>query len=139
MRITRRDGLRGALALGAVALVPLPLSATPLHPEVSRFTGGGVPGEGGVVLSLPETSEDAANVALSIVAQGAEEILLVAPGNPDPRIARLRFGPLAGHSGLVTRIRLARSQIVIAVARMPDGSFRQAAATVEVMEGACHA
>ncbi|MCC6006938.1 MAG: thiosulfate oxidation carrier protein SoxY [Rhodobacteraceae bacterium] len=138
MRLTRRDSMRGALALGAASLVPLPGWASPLHPDVAGFTGGEIPREGGMEMVLPATSEDPQNIAVSLVAEGAEALLLVAPGNPGPRVLTVRFGPGAVPR-LTTRIRLAGPQTVIAVARLREGGFVQVAASIDVDEGACAA
>ena len=138
MSLTRRDSMRGALALGAASLVPLPGWASPLHPDVSAFTGGSIPRAGGLEMVLPATSEDPRNVALTLIAEGAEALLVVAPGNPGPRVLTVRFGP-GTVPQLTTRIRLAGPQTVIAVARLRDGGFVQAAASIDVDEGACAA
>lgn len=138
MPLTRRESLQAAMALGVASLVPLPGWAAPLHPEVAAFTGGAVPEEGGIVLDLPETSEDPANVALSVAAEGAREILIIAPANPAPEVLRVVFGAGAVPQ-LGTRIRLAGPQTVLAVARLSDGRFVQAAASIHVDEGLCAA
>jgi sulfur-oxidizing protein SoxY len=52
-------------------------------------------------------------------------------------VATFRFGPLAGSSHASTRIRLAESQNVVAVAKMQDGSFKMAKREVKVTIGGC--
>ena len=63
--------------------------------------------------------------------------MLLAAGNPTPAVATFNFGPLAGSRSGSTRIRLAKTQDVIAVAKMEDGSFKMAKATVKVTIGGC--
>jgi len=52
-------------------------------------------------------------------------------------VATFNFGPLAAAQDASTRIRLAKTQDVVAVAKMADGSFVQAQATVKVTIGGC--
>ncbi|MGA1613997.1 MAG: thiosulfate oxidation carrier protein SoxY, partial [Lutimaribacter sp.] len=47
------------------------------------------------------------------------------------------FGELAGSASASTRIRLAGTQDVVAIAKMADGSFAQARSTVKVTIGGC--
>jgi sulfur-oxidizing protein SoxY len=63
--------------------------------------------------------------------------MLLAAGNPTPPVATFNFGAGAGSQVASTRIRLARTQDVIAVAKMADGSFVQASANVKVTIGGC--
>jgi sulfur-oxidizing protein SoxY len=64
------------------------------------------------------------------------EILVVAPANPNARVARFRFSPQSLPEA-ATRIRLAESQNVIAVAKMSDGQFFSAARPIKVTIGGC--
>jgi sulfur-oxidizing protein SoxY len=63
--------------------------------------------------------------------------MLLAAGNPVPAVATFNFGPLSAARSGSTRIRLAKSQDVIAVAKMEDGTFQTAQATVKVTIGGC--
>ena len=63
--------------------------------------------------------------------------MLLAAGNPTPGVATFNFGPAAGAQMAATRIRLAGTQDVIALAKMADGSIKQAQATVKVTIGGC--
>jgi len=47
------------------------------------------------------------------------------------------FGPLSADQAAGTRFRLARTQDVIAIAKMPDGSFVQTSKEVKVTIGGC--
>jgi sulfur-oxidizing protein SoxY len=59
------------------------------------------------------------------------------PGNPEPVAVTYHLGVRAGKAEISTRIRLARSQMVLALAEMNDGSVRLAAASIVVTLGAC--
>ena len=138
MPMTRRDAM--ALATGSVAaygLGAMPARASAADDAVAAFTGGAKPAGGGVVLDVPEIAENGNAVPISVSADGAVAILVVSTKNPLPRVATFRFGPLAASSSGSTRIRLARSQDVIAVAKMEDGTFRRTSASVKVTVGGC--
>lgn len=136
MEFSRRDTL--ALGLGAVALtlVPFPVLAS-VEDEIADFTGGAAVAEGGVMLTAPEIAENGNTVPIEVSAPGAVAIRLIATGNPSPKVATVNFGPLAGSSSAALRIRLAKTQEVVAIAKMADGSFMRAGATVKVTIGGC--
>jgi sulfur-oxidizing protein SoxY len=57
--------------------------------------------------------------------------------NPQPNVITAQFGPRSGRATLSTRIRLANSQRITAVAEMSDGSFWSGSADVIVTLAAC--
>jgi sulfur-oxidizing protein SoxY len=137
MTHTRRQALvLGAGGIAVLALAPAAMAAAS-DDAIAAFTGGAAPGEGGIEISAPEIAENGNVVPVEVSAPGAEEILVLAPGNPAPAVCSVKFGPMAGSQRVSTRIRLAKTQDVTAVARMADGSFVQAARTVKVTVGGC--
>ena len=144
MELTRRDALilsAGAMAGLAFAGPGLAQTATPagktVEEWIAEFTGGAEATEGGLDLNAPEIAENGNTVPIEVSAEGASEILILATGNPTPGVAIVKFGPAAGSRQLSTRIRLASTQDVVAVAKMEDGSFRQAKSNVKVTIGGC--
>ena len=136
MKLTRRDAL--ALGLGATAASFLPFRAIASADEaIAEFTGGAVPGSDGLTLTAPEIAENGNTVPISVDAPGAESIAIFATGNPTPKVVTFNFGPLAGSQSATTRMRLAGTQDVVAVAKMADGSFDQTSALVKVTIGGC--
>ncbi len=138
MPMTRRDVV--VLATGTVAaygLHAVPATASAVDEAIAAFTGGAEPVEGGVILNVPEIAENGNSVPISLSAEGAVAILVVSTENPLPGVATFRFGPLSASPSGSTRIRLARSQDVIAVAKMEDGTFRRTSASVRVTVGGC--
>jgi sulfur-oxidizing protein SoxY len=139
MKLTRRS----ALALGAagVALTGLPrmswAAADEVQAAIDAFTGGAAVAEGGIDLMTPEIAENGNTVPVEIVAGGATDILLLATENPRPGVATFHFGPFSAESRASTRIRLAKTQDVVAVAKMADGSFAQTTRNVKVTIGGC--
>ncbi len=138
MELTRRDLLvLGSGALAAAGTGSLPAFATPTEDAIAALTGNAVPGEGVITLDAPEIAENGNTVPISVSAPGASLVALFADGNPVPDVAVIRFGPLNPTRTASTRIRLARTQNVIAVARMEDGSFQMARSAVKVTIGGC--
>ncbi|GAA3871882.1 thiosulfate oxidation carrier protein SoxY [Celeribacter arenosi] len=136
MKLTRRDAL--ALGLGATAAAMLPFRASAAADDaIAAFTGGEMAGEGGITLTAPEIAENGNTVPITVDAPGAVSIAIFAAGNPTPGVATFNFGPLAGSQTASTRIRLAGTQDVVAVAKMADGSFVQTSSTVKVTIGGC--
>jgi len=137
MGYSRREAL--ALGGGAVAMAafPLPAFADLTSDAIAVFTGGAEVGSGGIELTAPEIAENGNTVPIEVSAPGAASIMVLAAGNPNPAVATFNFGPLAAAQDASTRIRLAKTQDVVAVAKMADGSFVQAQATVKVTIGGC--
>ena len=57
--------------------------------------------------------------------------------NPQPNVANFHLGPRAGRASVSTRMRLADSQKVIAIAQLSDGSFWSESVDVIVTLAAC--
>ncbi len=138
MSLTRRDVLVwGAGSAAALSLSGLPAFATATDDAVMAFTGGADTMDGGITLTAPEIAENGNTVPIEVDAPGAVSIAVYATGNPLPGVATFNFGALAGSRSGSTRIRLAKTQEVVAVAKMEDGTFRKASATVKVTIGGC--
>ncbi|MBV7379155.1 thiosulfate oxidation carrier protein SoxY [Maritimibacter dapengensis] len=136
MKLNRRDAL--AMGLGATAVAMLPMRAFAAADEaIATFTGGAEAGSGDLTLDAPEIAENGNTVPISVSAPGAAAIAVFAAGNPTPGVATFNFGPASGSQSASTRIRLAGTQDVVAVAQMADGSFIQTAKTVKVTIGGC--
>jgi sulfur-oxidizing protein SoxY len=136
MSFTRRDTLLMALGASAAALMPLRASAAG-EENIAAFTGGAEMGDTGLTLTAPEIAENGNTVPIEVNAPGAVSIMVLALGNPNPAAATFNFGPLAGAQSASTRIRLAGTQNVLAIAKMADGSFVQASKEVKVTIGGC--
>ena len=136
MEFSRRETL--ALGFGAAFLTIMPLRVNAVTEDaIAAFTGGADVADGGVTLTAPEIAENGNTVPIEVNAPGAASILIVAAGNPEPGVATFNFGPLAAEQSGSTRIRLAGTQDVVAVAKMADGSFAKTSATVKVTIGGC--
>lgn len=137
MELTRRGALLMGAAAVAAASLPFGAAQASVEDAIAAFTGGADVGEGGVTLTTPEIAENGNTVPVSVEAPGAVSIMLLAAGNPSPDVGTFNFGPLAASQAASTRIRLAGSQDVIAIAKMADGSFTMARNPVKVTIGGC--
>lgn len=128
---------------GALAAVAVPAGATPgeVAAEVAKVTKGVVPKPGQVKLDLAEMVENGNAVGVTVSAEAPSgtrvaSLHLFAESNPNPEVFHAVIGP-AGVPRLATRIRLATSQTVLAVAVMEDGSCWSDGVTVLVTLAAC--
>jgi sulfur-oxidizing protein SoxY len=142
---SRRRALH-ALAASACLLFVRPAAATPETLAAAlRETFGDRPiTPGRIKLEIPRLAENGniVPVAISVDSPMTEQdyvksIQLFAERNPLPRILEAELGPYNGRARIATRIRLAVSQQVLAVAVMSDGTLWSTAADVEVTVGGC--
>ncbi|MSP01703.1 MAG: sulfur oxidation protein SoxY [Acetobacteraceae bacterium] len=133
---------RRLVALAAVAAVPRAF-ATPAEVDgLIRTLVGESPLKDGLVhLDLPVLVENGNAVAMRVSVTDppspVESIHVFAEGNPLPVVAVFRFGPRSGVPAVSTRIRLATSQTVIAIARLRDGTCWRDSAEPLVTLAAC--
>jgi sulfur-oxidizing protein SoxY len=144
--ISRRQALSMLGAVGAVTVMGLPAYAdgAAVAAKIKDLTGGKSVGEGSIELDLPEIAENgnAVKVAFSIDSPMTADnyvkaVHVMADGNPTPDVASFNFTPAMGACSASTRMRLAKTQNIIVLAEMNDGSFKQAQATVKVTIGGC--
>jgi sulfur-oxidizing protein SoxY len=138
-------GLVGGLAL--VSVVPSGSArATPamMQTAMRKVMGEATVRKGKVTLDLPPLIENGNAVSVSVAVDSpmtAEDyvkaIHIFNEKNPQPNVVSVHLGPRAGKASLATRIRLADSQKVVAVAEMSDGSFWSDEADVVVTLAAC--
>lgn len=138
MELTRRNFIAlgsGTFALASMAALPAFANLT--DDAIAELTGGAEIGEGAVTITAPEIAENGNTVPVGVSAPGAVEITVYADGNPVPNVATFKFGPMSASRSASTRIRLAKTQNVVAVAKMEDGSFQMAKVEVKVTIGGC--
>lgn len=136
MSFTRRDTLLMAIGTAVASVLPFRAFAD-VEGDIAAFTGGAEIGSEGITLTAPEIAENGNTVPIEVSAPGAVSIMVLATGNPTPAVGTFTFGPLSGAQMASTRIRLAGTQDVVAIAKMPDGSFVQASQEVKVTIGGC--
>ena len=139
----RRDFLAGAA--GAFALRRSALAQVdPLDPLVRSVTDGARVRKGKVTLVLPQLADNGNSVPIRITvdspmteADHVKSIHLYSERNPVRNMANFYLGPRAGKAEINSRVRLAGSQRVTAVAKLSDGSFWYDAAPIVVTLSAC--
>ncbi len=138
MGLTRRNMmLAGTSAFAVATFCGIPVLASAVDEHIAAFTGGADPVAGAIELDAPEIAENGNTVPITVSAPGASSIMILAAGNPVPAVATFNFGPMSAARSGSTRIRLAKTQDVIALAKMEDGSFQTTQATVKVTIGGC--
>lgn len=137
MTLSRRETLWVCLGGVASATFANPVLAATVEELVSAFGGAATATTDGITMIAPEIAKNGNTVPISVEAPGAVAIMIMASGNPEPAVCTATFGPASGKQVVATRIRLAKTQDVIALAKMADGSIKQTAATVKVTIGGC--
>ena len=149
MKMTRRQALGFSAAAAAFAVTgfraaPALASAEATEKAIMEFTGGKTPESGKISLNTPEIAENGNTVPVTVEVESAmegddlvESVLVLADGNPSPGVATFHFTALSGAALATTRIRLAKTQDVVAVAKMKDGSVYMDRKQVKVTIGGC--
>jgi len=149
MQLTRRAVLAlsaGAAVLAATSLRSGPVHATPEEAEkrLMDFTGGKTPESGKITLTAPEIAENGNTVPVAVAVDSpmtadnhVVAVMLLAEANPNPNVITFNFTPMSGIASAATRMRLAKTQNVIAVAKMNDGSVFVDKKLVKVTIGGC--
>jgi len=137
MQFTRRDTLVMGAGAAVATFMPLQVFADATEDASAEFAMGEAITDGGVELTAPEIAENGNTVPISVNAPGAVAVLILATGNPAPKVIGFNFGPRAGGQTASTRCRLAGTQDIVALAKMADGSVKRTSATVKVTIGGC--
>jgi sulfur-oxidizing protein SoxY len=143
--LTRRTFLRDGLAV-TVALTAVEAWASPdmVEREIWRRIGSAKPIDGRVTLDLPAFAENGNLVPMTVRVESpmtdtdyVESIHVFADWNPFAVVGAFHFTPEAGKAEVTTRIRLAKTQQVTAIAKMNHGKVYRAIANVDVTIGGC--
>src|SRR5260370_713362 len=154
MRTLEQASLRGFLGLagstavlGAIPMVTLrPAEATPatLATAIRNVVGEAAVQTGKVKLDVPPLVENGNTVPMTVSVANpmtandyVKSIHVFNEKNPQPNIGNFYLGPHAGRAQVSTRIRLADSQKIVAIARLSDDSFWSVSVDVVVTLAAC--
>ncbi|MDF2620009.1 MAG: sulfur oxidation protein SoxY [Xanthobacteraceae bacterium] len=143
-------GRRDLILAGGAGLLVLALPSTralarpSLQEAVNGFTGGTPVQPGKVKLDVPPLVENGNAVGVTVAVESpmtasdhVRRIALFNEKNPQADVAVFSLGPRAARARIATRIRLATSQTLIAVAELSDGSYWSSSANVIVTLAAC--
>ena len=144
--LARRSFLQlGAAGIAAAAL-PLQAAADAADADAAiREIFGDKPlNEGRVSVKLPPIAENGNSVAITVAAESlmspddyVRRIAIISPRNPIAEVAVFKLGPRAGKAEVSTRIRMAGTQRIRAVAEMSDGTLWHGSASTVVTLAAC--
>ena len=148
LNLAGRLGLAGrAAVIGAVPIVTLrPSEATPamLASAIRNVVGNATVQTGRVKIDVPPLVENGNTVPMTVSVASpmtaedhVKSIHVFNEKNPQPNIGNFYLGPHAGRGQISTRIRLADSQKITAIAHLSDGSFWQTSVDVVVTLAAC--
>jgi sulfur-oxidizing protein SoxY len=144
--ITRRD----ALILGGIAVAgaasPRPAAAVPgqMEAAIRKTIGDAKVQKGKVTLDLPPLVENGNSVPMTVTVASpmtendrVKAIHVFNEKNPQANVISVQFGPRAGKAEVATRIRLADTQKITAIAVMSDGTCWSDTQDVVVTLAAC--
>lgn len=149
MSISRRKVLALGAGLGAIVLTGFKTSVAfadeaKTQAAIDAFANGATVGTGKITLTAPEIAENGNTVPISIDVESpmtdadyVESVMILAEGNPNPGVATFYFTPMNGVAAATTRMRLAKTQNVVAIAKMSDGSVVMDKKLVKVTIGGC--
>ena len=141
----RRDMLAAGTGLAMLTLVrPAFATSEEMAKAINAFTGGAKPTEGKMTFDIAQLIDNGNAVPVTIAVDSqmsavdhVSAIAIFNERNPQTDVAVFTLGPRAGKAQVSTRIRLATSQKLTAVARMSDGSYRSKSVSVIVALAAC--
>ena len=146
----RRTFLIGAGSSLAVATFLASLPALAQEPvrsideALKKVLGDATASESGITLEVPEIAENGNTVPFTLAVESpmtkanfVKTLHIFATGNPQVGVASYHFTPASGKAAVSSRMRLARTQDVIAVAALSDGKFLLGKRNVKVTIGGC--
>ena len=141
---TRRAVLLTVTGLGLAPFITQATASEAMDEAIRRLVGEAMVNRGKVKLELPPIVENGNTVPLTVSVDSpmtetdhVADVHIFNEKNPQPYVAAFDLGPRCGKATVSTRIRLADSQQVVAIARLSDGSFWSDRADVIVTLAAC--
>jgi sulfur-oxidizing protein SoxY len=153
-QLSRRVVVLGALS--ATALPSLLAHATEGEERTvffleayKKLVGDTEPPLGTLTLEMPDLAENGNMVPFTITATpsasaegqspaaSVKTITLFSTGNPQPLVGVFSFSALSGRTTVSGRMRLARTQDIIAIAELTTGEFVRGQTNVKVTVGGC--
>ena len=146
--MARRDLLAKSSALGAATVLLHPAASLaqtdPLAVFTRAYANGGPIREGRVAIDIATIVDNGNSVPITVSVQSPMKaddrvvgIAIFNEKNPQPEVAEFALGPRAGLAKVTTRMRLATTQKLRAVAKMQDGSCWTHTVEVVVTLAAC--
>ena len=115
-----------------------------MEEALRKVVGNATVRPGRVKLELPPLVDNGNSVPLAVTVESpmtsadhVKAIHVFTEKNPRPEVLSVHLGPRAGRAGIATRIRIADTQTVTAIAQLSDGTFWSDTADVVVTLSAC--
>ena len=149
--VDRRDFVIGATAAATLAAffgrigTASAQDKPPTFDELyKKIVGDKKPEEAKVSIDLPEIAENGNTVPYTVSVESpmsdadyVKTVHILAPGNPGPTIASFHFTPMSGAAKVSSRMRLAKTQDIVALAELSNGTMLVGKRTVKVTIGGC--
>ena len=147
--VDRRDFLIGAAAWAGLSIALAAPGLAQDRPQtldeaLKKIMGEAKPADGKITLELPEIAENGNTVPFTLSVDSpmtessyVKSLHIFASGNPQVDVASFVFTPLSGRAAASSRMRLAKTQDVVAIAELSDGKFLLGKRTVKVTIGGC--
>lgn len=149
MNMSRRAWLCSSAATAAAAFFGVSGRALATMEDVEKLIeefGEGAASEdsGALQLTTPEIAENGNSVPVSFTVESpmseddyVVSVMIMASENPSPEVATFHFTPASGMAKASTRMRLAKTQDVVAVAKTSTGQLFKVSNNVKVTIGGC--
>lgn len=126
------------MAAAAFAALPHAQASDDAMRAAIRAWAGSDPAAGVLKIEIAELVENGNAVPVRVAAgEPVVGLALFTPQNPEPEVVHVAFGAALARPEFSTRMRLARSQRIVAVAKAADGRCWQAGVEVIVTLAAC--
>jgi sulfur-oxidizing protein SoxY len=139
VRLTRRKVVAAGGTAALIAILAAPKDA---KRKLAELTGSAPLNEGKIAIDVPPYTQYGKQVRIAVSVDSpmsagdrVKALHVLAERNTVPEVASYNFGALAGQARISTRIRVARTQILIVAAEMSDGTFHVGKARCKVARG----
>ena len=148
--VTRREVLvltgAGIVTAAVTGLAPSGAQAKPADVEMAmkKLIGDKTPKSGRIKIDMPQIAENGNTVPLTVEVDSpmtkddyVKTVHVFAELNPRPDVASFHFTPRSGVAYVSTRMRMAKTQNIVAVAEMSNGDVYMVKTEVKVTIGGC--
>ena len=136
----------GIIAVAGIGILPgaANADAAAVAKAIKEMIGDKKSKTGRIKMELPQIAENGNTVPMGFEVESpmtesdyVKAVHIFAEKNPQPNVATYRFTPESGKAKVSTRMRLRKTQNVVAVAEMSDGSVYMVKTPVKVTIGGC--
>lgn len=147
MNRRRAMGFLGCGAVAAASLIYAPsvyADTASMNASIAKLFGDRAIKDGGIEIDMQEIAENGNMVPFAVSVESpmtednyVKSIHMFAEGNPNPNMAVFHFTPASGVAKAKSRMRLAKTQKIVAIAEMSDGTLVRGSREIKVTIGGC--